>query len=290
MLAQHDGRPRYTPAVRSVQAPRGVPAMQRSSDRLMSPLAGRTSIGCALGALLLCVSGIASAQNAFTSRPMNVRAGPNREYPMVAQLGPGTPVQVYGCLSDWSWCDASDGQIRGWIYAGGLSFNYQGTRVPLYSYGPSLGLPILTFSLPLYWGRYYRSRPFFSQRNSWAHRRLPPHMRPRGRTHAGPPPMHRAPSGGRLSGHGAFGRPGPGGHAVPGRRGPARAPQSHGPQRPQSAPHRPERPQRSGPTARHGSQQRPGASAHGAEHGNAGRGSASHGNTGHDERHDEGSR
>src|SRR5512146_3546671 len=94
--------------------------------------------------LLLAASGIASAQNACTSRPMNVCAGPDRQYPLVAQLGRGAPLDVHGCLSDWSWCDVSFDDSRGWIYAGGLSFVYQGERVPLYSYAPRLGLPIIT--------------------------------------------------------------------------------------------------------------------------------------------------
>lgn len=135
--------------------------------------------------LLLAAFGIASAQNAYTSRPMNVRAGPDREYPLVAQLGPGAPLDVHGCLSDWSWCDVSFDDSRGWMYAGGLSFVYQGERVPLYSYAPRLGLPIITFSLGAYWNQYYRRRPWYSQRDAWAHRRFPPHMRPPGRPGTG---------------------------------------------------------------------------------------------------------
>src|SRR5215469_9105165 len=151
-----------------------------------------------LGALLLTSVGLASAQDAYTSRPMNVRAGPNREYPLVAQLKEGAPLDVHGCLSDWSWCDVSFDDNRGWIYAGGVSFVYQGGRVPLYSYGPSLGLPIITFSLLTYWDNYYRGRPWYGQRESWTHRRLPPHTRPSGRPNAGPPPAPHA--GPRMGG------------------------------------------------------------------------------------------
>jgi len=164
----------------------------------------RSLLVYSLGALLLSVFALASAQNAFTARPMNVRAGPNRDYPLVAQLDAGAPLDVHGCLSDWSWCDVSFDDNRGWMYAGGLSFVYQGERVPLYSYGPSLGLPIITFSLSSYWNDYYRGRPWYAQRDEWSHRRMPPHMRPTGRPHAGPPPM-------------AAGRPGAG--ARPGSRG-----------------------------------------------------------------------
>jgi uncharacterized protein YraI len=174
-----------------------------------------------LGALLLTSLGLASAQDAYTSRPMNVRAGPNREYPLVAQLDAGAPLDVHGCLDDWSWCDVSFEDSRGWIYAGGVSFVYQGGRVPLYSYGPKLGLPIIAFSLTGYWGDYYRGRPWYAQRDTWSHRTLPPHQRPSGRPHAGPPPVSagrppmshgRAPEGGRPQPQGGErGRPAPSG-------------------------------------------------------------------------------
>ena len=150
-----------------------------------------------VGALLLAWLGLAGAQDAYTSRPMNLRAGPNREYPVVAQLDEGAPLDVHGCLDDWSWCDVSFEDDRGWIYAGGVSFVYEGQRVPLYSYGPHLGLPVITFSLMTYWGSYYRGRPWYAQRDTWSHRTLPPRTRPRGPQFAGPPPVQRGhPSGG----------------------------------------------------------------------------------------------
>ena len=165
-----------------------------------------------LGALLLASLGLASAQDAYTSRPMNLRAGPNREYPQVAQLDAGAPLDVHGCLDDWSWCDVSSDDNRGWIYAGGVSFVYQGQRVPLYAYGPHLGLPVITFSLGAYWGSYYRGRPWYAQRDTWSHRTLPPHQRPRGQQFAGPPPDRH---GGPAAGHDMPSRDTDRGHAAP---------------------------------------------------------------------------
>ncbi|MGH8289159.1 MAG: SH3 domain-containing protein [Steroidobacteraceae bacterium] len=181
----------------------------------------RGSLVYSLGALLLSAFGLASAQSAFTARPMNVRAGPNGDYPLVAQLDAGAPLDVHGCLNDWSWCDVSFDDNRGWIYAGGVSFVYQGERVPLYSYGPSLGLPIITFSLSSYWGNYYRGRSWYGQRDEWAHRRMPPHMRPAGRPHAGPPPMR---SGRTAAGNRPEPRGGERGRAAPNARPHAGAP------------------------------------------------------------------
>jgi len=141
-----------------------------------------------LGAFLLVVSVAASAQDAFTTRTVNVRAGPDTSYPAVAALGPGTPVQVVGCLDDWSWCDVVFDDNRGWVYSPYLSYVYQGYRVPFYSYAPTFGIPIITFSLGSYWDRYYRGRPWYGRRDYWE-RRVPVHVRP-----AGPPPRSTPPT------------------------------------------------------------------------------------------------
>ena len=50
------------------------------------------------------------------------------------------------------------------------SYPYQSSVVPIYSYGPALGLPIITFSIGSYWDNYYRGRPFYGNRNYWYHR------------------------------------------------------------------------------------------------------------------------
>jgi hypothetical protein len=42
-----------------------------------------------LAAFLCSISAAALAQEAYTNRTANVRAGPDRSYPLVAQLGPG---------------------------------------------------------------------------------------------------------------------------------------------------------------------------------------------------------
>lgn len=142
-----------------------------------------------LGTLLIGVSTAASAQNAFTARPLNIHAGPDREYPVVTRLDAGAPLEVNGCLDDWSWCDVSFDDTRGWAYAPGLSYVYQGDRVALYSYAPGLGIPIVTFSLDTYWDHYYRGRPWYGQRTMWMHRHIE-HQRPPGPAPQAHPPMH----------------------------------------------------------------------------------------------------
>jgi uncharacterized protein YraI len=148
----------------------------------------RKLLTAGLASVLLAIPFATSAQDAFTTRSVNVRAGPDTSYPAVATLGGGAPVQVMGCLDDWSWCDVGFEDNRGWVYAPYLSYVYQGARVPFYTYAPSFGIPIIGFSVGSYWDRYYRGRPWYGRRDYWD-RRAPQHARP-----SGPPPRSEPPS------------------------------------------------------------------------------------------------
>jgi uncharacterized protein YraI len=156
-----------------------------------------------LASVLLAIPFATSAQDAFTTRSVNVRAGPDTSYPVVAILGGGSPVQVMGCLDDWSWCDVAFEDNRGWIYAPYLSYVYQGARVPFYTYAPSFGIPIIGFSVGSYWDRYYRERPWYGRRDYWE-RREPQHVRP-----SGPAPRSTPPSFRERSDYQGRGAPGP---------------------------------------------------------------------------------
>ncbi len=149
-----------------------------------------TSVRLAGGALLLIMAGVAAAQNAATTESVDVYAGPDPSYPQVARLQSDTPVQVMGCLNDWSWCDVRFGEAdRGWLYAPAISYDYQGGYVPLYRYAPGLGIPVVAFSLDSYWGSYYHNRPWYGRRAEYMHRDVSHHQRPSGPPpSAGPPP------------------------------------------------------------------------------------------------------
>ncbi|MFL9906066.1 SH3 domain-containing protein [Paraburkholderia sp. RL17-337-BIB-A] len=168
--------------------------------------------GCA-AAGLLALPAVAFAQSqAYTSSTVNVRAGPASDYPIVTQLPGGVPVTVMGCVSNYQWCDVAAPNLRGWVYAGRLSYPYQGSNVPVMSYGTVIGLPIVTFSIGTYWGNYYRGRPWYGQQSRWAHHPPPPPLRPgAGRPPGGRPPgnVGGRPPGGPPPGN-AGGRP-PGG-------------------------------------------------------------------------------
>jgi len=129
-----------------------------------------------LAAFLCAIPSVALAQEAYTNRTANVRAGPDQTYPVVAQLPPGVALQVMGCIDGYRWCDVVFGDNRGWVYAGSLSYPYQSGRVPILTYGPTIGIPIITFSIGNYWDSYYRGRPWYRNRSYWINR-SPPRFR-----------------------------------------------------------------------------------------------------------------
>jgi uncharacterized protein YraI len=123
------------------------------------------------------------AQLAYTIQAVNMRAGPDREYPQVAWLPSGVAVDVIGCVEGYRWCDVAAGPNRGWVYAQFLSYPYQNQPVPIISGGAILGLPLITFSIGPYWDSYYRGRPWYGNRSYWYSRptpyyRPPPHYQP----------------------------------------------------------------------------------------------------------------
>jgi uncharacterized protein YraI len=160
--------------------------------------------GCVGFAGLLALPGVTFAQQqAYTNSPVNMRAGPAGDYPIVTQLPGGVPVTVMGCISGYTWCDVVVPNLRGWVYAGRLSYPYQGGNVPILTYGTTIGFPIVTFSIGSYWGNYYRGRPWYDQQSHWANR-PPPGPGP-GR----PPGYGGRPPQGPQPGHGSGRPPGP---------------------------------------------------------------------------------
>jgi uncharacterized protein YraI len=165
----------------------------------------------AIGALLFSFSCAALAENALTTDTASVRAGPDDSYPEVAVLDADSPVQVMGCLDDWSWCDVTFGGNRGWLYSPDITYEYEGGYVPFYAYAPTFSIPVVSFTVDSYWGRYYHDRPWFHERDQWAHRAIqhrpppgpPPRRGPpprevvsRDRPHGGPPGDHSIRLGG----------------------------------------------------------------------------------------------
>ena len=158
----------------------------------------------ALVCMLLGLRLTAQAQTALSAKVAHLRAGPSRDYPVVAVLAHGSELAVQGCLPDYSWCDVVAGAQRGWMYAANISYAFEGAYVTLPDYGAQIGVAVLGFSLSDYWGSYYRDRPFYPDRDQWRNRPRP----------------HRSPGAGLI-------RP------VPGPIAPGAGPGMHRPQPPQ---------------------------------------------------------
>lgn len=155
-----------------------------ASDVLTTEMRHRMKYVTALGVLTAALAAIPMAsysqQLAYTSKDVNLRAGPSTDYPVVAILPANIPISVEGCLSDYRWCDVIAGPNRGWAYSGNIIYSYQGSNVPLLTYGSMIGIGIIGFSIGNYWDAHYRSSPWYPQRQHWIDRPRPA-LRPGGR-------------------------------------------------------------------------------------------------------------
>lgn len=147
-----------------------------------------------LAAAMLAAPLSASAQQlAFTNNTVEMRAGPDFVYPVVAVLPPGAQVAVQGCMPDYRWCDVAYGFNRGWVYGGALNYQYQQGYVTFSGIAPYIGVAILGFGLYDYWDRHYHDRPWYHDRDRWAHRLPPRYVNPPRYDH--PPRYDRPPRG-----------------------------------------------------------------------------------------------
>jgi uncharacterized protein YraI len=137
---------------------------------------------------------IATTQ-AFTTAAVNLRAGPDRSFPLVSWLQGGTPVTVFGCLNGWHWCDVAFGFNRGWVYGRFLAVPFNGQQVLIMNSGPRFGVPVVTFSVGPYWGAHYRGRPWYHQPPPPGWGQPPPRPPPPRPPSASAPPPPRPPSG-----------------------------------------------------------------------------------------------
>jgi uncharacterized protein YraI len=154
-------------------------------------------IGGATLLLVLAVTRPALAAPANITSTAHLRAGPSVEYPVVAMLPPGAPVEVFGCEQEYTWCDIQAGPDRGWVAGAYLQMGSPSGALVVAGNGLTLGLPIVAFSFDTYWGTYYRSRPWYANRAHWypywhryPHGRPPPLVRP---PRPRPPPVVRPP-------------------------------------------------------------------------------------------------
>lgn len=114
--------------------------------------------------------GIAAAQAApgYSMVNLNLRTGPDTDFPRVGLIPEGDPVEVLGCLRDESWCDIVWAGNRGWVYSEYIALDYRGDYVPLPDVGLSaIRVPVVRFVASDYWGRHYVGRPWYAERQRW---------------------------------------------------------------------------------------------------------------------------
>ena len=142
-------------------------------------------------AMAIATLGVAAAhaEPGYATANVNMRTGPDIEFPSVDVIPEGEPVYVEGCLRDESWCDVSWEGNRGWVYSEYLAFDYRGETVLLPDVGPAyFRIPIVTFVARDYWGIYYVGRPWYRDRDRW----FAFNLRPRVGWHAPPPGPRQA--------------------------------------------------------------------------------------------------
>lgn len=149
--------------------------------------------GWVAGLALACLAPAAQAQGrvveVFAERTVDVKAGPDWDYPTVATVRAGSRMDLYGCIDSYGterWCDVQLGYDRGWVEGRDLQASYRGRRVIVGNEYSWLALPTLTFYFENYWGSYYSGRPWYRERSRWyghdvwwhEHRNRPRHSRP----------------------------------------------------------------------------------------------------------------
>lgn len=138
-----------------------------------------------LASLALAVPALAQAADGFVTGNVNLRAGPDSEYPLIVTVPVGTPVNIQGCTTGWEWCDVITMGTRGWVAGTFIQYQYQNQPVLVQEYGANIGIPIVSFVIGTYWSNYYSNRPFYRQRNNWYRRPIISRPPPR--------PVHRPP-------------------------------------------------------------------------------------------------
>ena len=115
---------------------------------------------------LLGAATAASAQEAYTTNDVSMRAGPGTRYPLVRVIPEDAVVYIHGCLRNWDWCDVSWRRSRGWVFSDYLEALYRNRRIGFDEWRDYVDIPFVGFSFG-YWDRYYRDRPWYGHWERW---------------------------------------------------------------------------------------------------------------------------
>lgn len=106
----------------------------------------------------------ASAIPGYATPRLEIKAGPDDDYPTVATVRYDSPLEINGCLRNWSWCDVTTRRGRGWVQGRDIQAQRDGRRV---EYGAPWGVPQFQFNFDTYWDKNYRGQQFYRQRDRW---------------------------------------------------------------------------------------------------------------------------
>lgn len=124
-------------------------------------------IAAAIGMTWLGIAA-ANAAPGYSTANVNLRTGPDLDFPSVEVVADGTPIEVAGCLKDESWCDVIVGPNRGWMFSEYIAFERNGDYVALPDVGiETYKIPAVTFAAREYWAHYYVGRPWYADREKW---------------------------------------------------------------------------------------------------------------------------
>jgi uncharacterized protein YraI len=105
---------------------------------------------------LLVLPTSALAQLDHTIDAVNLRAGPDRAFPVVAWLPARTDLTIVGCIEDRQWCDVVVGRRRGFVHTRYLAQRFNQRTVP-----------IVTFNVKDYWDAHYTRQSWFPTYVDW---------------------------------------------------------------------------------------------------------------------------
>ena len=105
--------------------------------------------------------------NAYVTADVNLRAGPDTDFPVLLLVPAQAAVTIYDCVQDLTWCDLSYGEERGWVAAQYVQAFYQDRYMTVQEYVPLVGLPTGPFDIRTYWNSYYRDQAFYAQLDQW---------------------------------------------------------------------------------------------------------------------------
>ena len=145
--------------------------------RRVAALAGLGVLVFAFLPMTASVAALIADTNASVTTDVNLRAGPDTDFPAIVVIPSDEYVTIYDCIEDLSWCDVSYADHRGWVAADYIRPFYQTRFMTVQEYAPLVALPSAPFDIKLYWTSFYRDQRFFGELDQWAAPRREPAFR-----------------------------------------------------------------------------------------------------------------